>query len=76
MFKLDSAEELIANVKELADEARKGGLLALEGKEISNDFLKRGIGLLIDGHEADVVRNLLVKDKNQAVDRHKVGSRV
>ncbi|KZZ13833.1 flagellar motor protein PomA, partial [Oleiphilus sp. HI0080] len=57
-------------------EARKGGLLALEGKEISNDFLKRGIGLLIDGHEADVVRNLLVKDKNQAVDRHKVGSRV
>ncbi|KZY60214.1 flagellar motor protein PomA [Oleiphilus sp. HI0071] len=76
MFKLDSPEELIANVKELADEARKGGLLALEGKEISNDFLKRGIGLLIDGHEADVVRNLLVKDKNQAVDRHKVGSRV
>lgn len=76
MFKLDSPEELIVNVKELADEARKGGLLALEGKEISNDFLKRGIGLLIDGHEADVVRNLLVKDKNQAVNRHKTGSRV
>ena len=76
MFKLDSPEELIVNVKELADEARKGGLLALEGKEISNDFLKRGIGLLIDGHEADVVRNLLLKDKNQAVDRHKLGSRV
>lgn len=76
MFKLDSPEELISNVKELADEARKGGLLALEGKEIPNDFLKRGIGLLIDGHEADVVRNLLVKDKNQAVDRHKTGSRV
>ena len=76
MFKLDSPEELIVNVKELADEARKGGLLALEGKEISNDFLKRGIGLLIDGHEAEVVRSLLLKDKNQAVDRHKTGSRV
>lgn len=76
MFKLDSPEELIENVKELADEARKGGLLALEGKEISNEFLKRGIGLLIDGHEADVVRGLLLKDKNQAVDRHKVGARV
>ncbi len=76
MFKLDSPEDLIVNVKELAHEARKGGLLALEGKEISNDFLKRGIGLLIDGHEAEVVRSLLLKDKNQAVDRHKTGSRV
>ena len=76
MFKLDSPEELIANVKELADEARKGGLLALEGKEISNEFLKRGIGLLIDGHDAEVVRSLLLKDKNQAIDRHKTGSRV
>ncbi len=76
MFKLDSPEELIANVKELADEARKGGLLALEGKEIPNEFLKRGIGLLIDGHDAEVVRSLLLKDKNQAIDRHKTGSRV
>jgi chemotaxis protein MotA len=76
MFKLDSPEELIANVKELADEARKGGLLALEGKEISNEFLKRGIGLLIDGHDADVVRGLLTTDKNQAIDRHKTGARV
>lgn len=75
-FKLDSPEELIANVKELAEESRKGGLLALEGKEIPNEFLKRGIGLLIDGHEADVVKGLLLKDKNLAVDRHKTGARV
>lgn len=75
-FKLDSPEELIVNVKELAEESRKGGLLALEGKEIPNDFLKRGIGLLIDGHEADTVRSLLLKDKNLAFERHKLGARV
>lgn len=75
-FKLEAPEDLILNVKELAEEARKGGLLALEGKEIPNDFLKRGIGLLIDGHDADVVKTLLQKDKNLAVERHKTGSRV
>lgn len=76
MLKLDSPEDLIASVKELADEARKGGLLALEGKEITNPFLERGIGLLIDGHEADVVRSLLLKDKNQTLERHKIGAKV
>lgn len=76
MFKMDSPEELITNVVELADAARKGGLLSLEGKEIPNEFLKDGIGLLIDGQEAEVVKSIMTKDKNQAVDRHKVGAEV
>lgn len=75
-FKLDSPEELITSVVELADAARKGGLLSLEGKEISNDFLKMGVGMLIDGHDADVVRMVMTKDKNMAVDRHKTGASV
>jgi chemotaxis protein MotA len=76
MFKLESPEEVITLVVELADAARKGGLLSLEGKEISNDFLARGIALLIDGHDEDVVRTVLTKDKNQAVARHKSGASV
>lgn len=76
MFKLDSPEELISNVVELADAARKGGLLSLEGKEIPNEFLAKGISLLIDGHDADVVKNVLTKDKNMAVERHKIGAKV
>ncbi|WP_416395720.1 flagellar motor protein PomA [Allohahella sp. A8] len=76
MFKSDDPEELIDLVVELADAARKGGLLSLEGKEIPNKFLAKGIGLLIDGHDADVVRNLMTKDKNMAVERHGMGSKV
>ena len=76
MFKLESPEEVITLVVELADAARKGGLLSLEGKEISNDFLARGIALLIDGHDEDVVRTVLTKDKNMAVARHKSGASV
>ena len=76
MFKLDKPEELIELVVELADAARKGGLLSLEGKEIPNPFLSKGIQLLIDGHDADVVKGLMNKDKSLAVERHSLGSAV
>lgn len=76
MFKLDNPEELIETIVELADAARKGGLLSLEGKEVSNPFLAKGIQLLVDGHDADVVKTMLTKDKNLAVERHSTGSAV
>lgn len=66
--------ELIDEIVALADEARKGGLLSLEGKEVSSDFLQRGIQLLVDGHDPEVVGALLSKDKNQAVQRHSQGA--
>ena len=67
---------LIEEIVALADEARKGGLLSLEGKEVSSDFLQRGIQLLVDGHDPEVVSALLSKDKNQAVQRHTIGSSI
>ena len=73
---LPDAHELIEEIVALADEARKGGLLSLEGKEVSSDFLQRGIQLLVDGHDPDVVKTLLSKDKNQAVERHAVGASI
>ena len=76
IFKLDKLEELIPSVVELADVARKGGLLALEGKEISNDFLKDGIKMLVDGHDGEVVKDVLVKDMRQATERHAWGAKV
>jgi chemotaxis protein MotA len=75
-YKLPDPYELIEEIVELADEARKGGLLSLEGKEVSSDFLQRGIQLLVDGHDPDVVKAMLSKDKTQAVDRHSVGSSI
>ena len=74
--KLPDPNELIDEIVGLADEARKGGLLSLEGKEVSSDFLQRGIQLLVDGHDPDVVKTLLAKDKNQAVERHSTGASI
>ncbi len=75
-FKQVKAEELIEEVVQLADAARKGGLLSLEGKEISNEFLSKGIQLLVDGHDADVVKGLLSKDLNRTLERHEWGAKI
>jgi chemotaxis protein MotA len=75
-FKLISPNDLIEEVVELADAARKGGMLALEGKEVSSNFLEKGIQLLVDGHDADVVRSLLKKDLTQTLQRHELGAKI
>ncbi len=73
-YKLDKPQVLIEESVDLANVARKEGILALEGREISNSFLERGIGLCIDGHAPEVVKNLLSKDINMSIERHTTGS--
>ena len=72
-YKTDDANELIEEAVQLADVARKNGLLALEGQDIGNDFLKQGISLCVDGHDPALVQRLLSKDINLTIQRHEVG---
>lgn len=76
MFKSVAPEEIIAETVELADAARKGGLLSLEDKEVSTPFMERGIGLLVDGHDPEVVSTLLRKEAALTVARHELGSQI
>jgi chemotaxis protein MotA len=76
VFKVDDPAELIDEIVELADIARKGGLLSLEGKEVSNEFLQKGIQLLVDGHDPEVVKALLSKDRTLAEERHASGAAI
>lgn len=76
MFKSVSPEDIINETVELADAARKGGLLSLEDKTVSTDFMQRGIQLLVDGHDPDVVKTLLNKEMKLTYDRHEFGSTV
>ena len=72
-FKLIKPEDLIGEIVELAGLARKGGLLSLEGKEVSDEFLSKGIQLLVDGHDPDVVKTLLSTEMKLASARHDTG---
>ena len=73
MFKLESPDELIEKSVEMADAARKGGFLALEEAEITNVFMQKGVDMLVDGHDADVVRATLQKDITLTTERHETG---
>jgi chemotaxis protein MotA len=76
MFKIETPEELIEKAVELADSARKGGFLALEEAEIPNAFMQKGVNMLVDGHDADVVRATLLKDIDLTTTRHEAGARL
>jgi len=76
MFKTDDPEDLIAKIVEMADAARKGGFLALEEMEISSSFMQKGIDLLVDGHDAEVVRAAMQKDISLTDERHVQGGDV
>lgn len=76
LFKKFSPEDCIQESVKIADAARKGGLLSLEGMKISDDFMNKGVQLLIDGHEPEVVRSMLTKDMNLTFERHIWGQKV
>ena len=65
---------LIEASLELAEMARKNGLLALEGAKVSNPFFKRGVKLCVDGHPLEVVQNALVRDMELSIHRHEEGA--
>lgn len=73
MNKADDPATLIEDSVRLADVARKNGLLALEGEEINNEFMKKGIGLCVDGHEPAFVSKMLRQDIDQMVQRNESG---
>lgn len=73
LYRMEKPEELIDELEVMADIARKEGFLALEGREMENEFLKKGVQMVIDGHGPEVVQNVLRKDMVQAVERHQIG---
>lgn len=63
----------IKDIVELANVARKEGLLALDDKSVDMDpFLRKGIMLVVDGTDQELVRNVLEIEVSFIEDRHKV----
>lgn len=73
---VSSPKELIDTTIDLANTARKGGLLALEEKDTGNPFFQMGIQMMVDGHEPDVVRSTMVSDMNLTIERHELGQKI
>ncbi|MEW6423882.1 MAG: flagellar motor protein [Bacillota bacterium] len=73
----DPADTIELIVK-LAEEARREGLLYLENRleEIDDPFLRKGIQLVVDGTDPDLVRNILEVEIFSIQDRHQTGAGV
>lgn len=61
VWKQAPAADLVPVVVSLADKARREGLLMLEAavKDVDDDFLKRGVGLAVDGTDPEELREIL-----------------
>jgi chemotaxis protein MotA len=67
--KIDPAID-IDLIVDIANNARRNGLLALEEVEISNPFLKKGIMLVVDGCDQVVMRSILETEIAVTKQRH------
>ena len=74
--KLFDPMSYIDQLTELANKARKDGLLSLEASaaETTDPFLKSAIMLLVDGSDADRVRQVLETDIENMSARHDAGA--
>jgi chemotaxis protein MotA len=64
--------EIITKIIELSNVARKEGLLALEeaAEDLGDAFMKKGILLIVDGTEPDLVRAILETELSCIEQRH------
>lgn len=65
--------EVIRSIINLSNVARKDGLLALEetSANIEDSFLKKGVLLIVDGTDPELVRSILETEISCIEDRHK-----
>jgi len=67
--------EVISKMIDLAAKARREGLLALDNvlEDTQDEFLKKGIQLIVDGTDPELVRNIMETDIVITEERHKIG---
>lgn len=73
IYKPLEAENIIKSIIDLANVARKEGLLALEeaAQQLKDSFLQKGVLLIVDGTDPELVRNILETELSFIEDRHK-----
>lgn len=72
---LSNPQEVIQEIVNLANIARKNGLIVLEQQPIADPFLKKAIMYCVDGHEAEFIEEVLKKEVSLTVERHNVGKK-
>lgn len=72
---LTPKEEIIRIFMDMAQTTRREGLLYLESQmeQYENPFIKKGVSLIVDGTDRELVRTLLTEEIAATEKRHRVG---
>lgn len=73
VHKTQQPSEIIEQSIELANVARKDGLLGLENVEVENEFLAKGITMVVDGNPPELVNKILSKEISISIERNEAG---
>ncbi|HAZ09207.1 MAG TPA: motility protein A [Elusimicrobia bacterium] len=70
--------DIVVTFVNLAQKAKKEGFLSLQSdiKNIKNDFLRRGVQLVVDGADHEFIRNMLETEIGFIRERHKGGQEI
>lgn len=70
--------EIVESILEMSQKARKDGLLSLEAdiEKIESPFMKRGLGMVVDGIEQEYIREVLTLEIEAVEERHRTGASV
>lgn len=65
-------QAIITKLMAFSDKARREGLLALEEEleDLDDEFMKKGLRLVVDGTDAEIIRTLMDNELNQMQGRH------
>jgi len=74
----EDSSQLVVTFVELTKKARQGGILSIEGdvRNIRDDFMRRGLQLVVDGQDKDFIQNMLETEIGFIRERHKVGAEI
>jgi len=76
LFKSNDPQEIIRLITSLAETARKESLVALEKVNIEDQFLKKGVMLVVDGSSESLVRSVMEIELEFMKQRHRQGQAV
>jgi chemotaxis protein MotA len=75
-YRLPDPEGLIDTSVYLSQQARSSGLLALEEADVDDEFFRKALDLVVDGHDPEIVRSILTKDLDLTLKRHRDGQAI
>lgn len=78
LFSLEEPDNVITKMVGYAERARREGMLALEedSENETDDFLRKGLRLAVDGTDPQLLEKILETDVEQVENRHSEGAKI